>query len=234
MLLAETAEGFGNGSGFFIDRRHVATNAHVVEGAQRVMITNDTIRQPLQATVLARTVDDGSGAMPKEDFAILRLDADVPSAMPMTLGAARRMQAVYASGYPGFYLENQIRGYFAAIQQGQPATPPEAVVTNGMVTTIQTAQRMGGPLGYIPHTSKIAPGNSGGPLVDNCGRVVGINTFVTQSDEGNLLLQGDYALTTDALGRFLQANGITARNAQGECQPSRLAQAGAAPEEAPE
>lgn len=222
LVLAETVDGMAYGSGFFIDSRHVVTNAHVVEGAQSVLITNDTISQPLRANVLARSTGDPDAPVPSEDFAVLALDADVASALPLTLGPARRMQPVYASGYPGFYLEDQVRHYFQETAQGRPATPPEAVVTDGIVTTIQTAERPGGALSYIPHTATLSPGNSGGPLVDSCGRAVGINTFVTQSAQDALLLHGDYALGSEALGRFLMANGIAFRSAQGICTPAPI------------
>lgn len=225
LVLAETVDGMANGSGFFIDSRHVVTNAHVVEGAQSVLITNDTIRQPLRANVLARSTGDPDAPAPSEDFAVLALDADVASALPLTLGPARRMQPVYASGYPGFYLEDQIRHYFQETAQGRPATPPEAIVTDGMITTIQIAERPDGALSYIPHTATLSPGNSGGPLVDSCGRAVGINTFVTQSAQDSLLLHGDYALGSETLGRFLTANGLAFRYAQGICTPSPVAAA---------
>lgn len=227
MVLTQTEDGIANGSGFFIDRRHVVTNAHVIDGAQSVLITNDKIKQPLAAKVQARSPEVSGDETPREDFAILALDADVPSAMPLTLAPTRRMQVVYASGYPGFFLEEQIRRYFQQTAQGQPSTPPEAVVTDGMVTTIQTVERTGGVLDYIPHTAKLSPGNSGGPLVDSCGRVVGINSFVTQSAEDELLLHGDYALGSQALGHFLAANGVAFRSTQGNCTPSPVAQTSA-------
>lgn len=204
LILATQSDGFGNGTGFFIDESHVVTNAHVVEGVDTVIVTNDTIRDPLTATVVARTSHDPDAPMPQADFSLLRLSQPVPSALPLSLALARRTETIYASGYPGFFLESEIMAYYMATTQSQPAAPPEAVVTGGMVTTVQNVQRGDTELGFIPHTARISPGNSGGPLVDRCGRVVGINTYVTQSSQEDLLLHGDYALATPALAGFLQ------------------------------
>lgn len=218
MVLATQPEGFGNGTGFFVDPRHVVTNAHVVEGVEEVIVTNDLIRKPLNARVIARTAPEPGGGMPQADFSLLELAQPVETALPLRLGPARRTQTVYASGYPGFYLEDQILAYYSAISQGHEAAPPEAVVTDGMVTTIQSVQRAGGVLDYIPHTARISPGNSGGPLVDACGRVVGINTFITQSSgAGELLLHGDYALATGGLAAFLRQHGAEAGIAADPC-----------------
>lgn len=218
MVLASQPDGFGNGTGFFVGPRHVVTNAHVVEGVDEVIVTNDLIKAPLTARVIARTAPEPGGVMPQADFSLLELPQPVETALPLRLGPARRTQTVYASGYPGFYLEDQILAYYSAISQGQEAAPPEAVVTDGMVTTIQSAQRAGGMLDYIPHTARISPGNSGGPLVDACGRAVGINTFITQSSgEDELLLHGDYALATGGLAAFLRQHGAEVAIATDAC-----------------
>jgi hypothetical protein len=124
---------------------------------------------------------------------------------------------VFASGYPGFFVQEEIAAYVDALSRNAPATPPSGIVTNGIVTTIQTTQRGDGSLEYIPHTARLSPGNSGGPLIDTCGRVVGINTFVTQSDDNNLILHGDYALGSGSLARFLRATGITAETFTTAC-----------------
>lgn len=226
LVITEMEGGFSNGTGFFIDGQHVATNAHVVGDAQQVTVANDTFARPVRASVVARTTLNPAAPMPQHDFAILRLDEPVETALPLTLAPPRRTQTVYAAGYPGFYLENQIRGYVQALSQGQPAVPPEAVVTNGMVTTIQSAQRPGGALDYIPHTAKISPGNSGGPLVDSCGRVVGINTFVSQSSENDLILQGDFALASDGLAAFLRTNAVNPQIATEACAPASASASG--------
>lgn len=218
LIVNLTPDGLGMGTGFFVGDGVIATNSHVVGDAAEVMVASDLIPEPLVAQVVARTTLSGDAASPEEDFAILRLSAAVPEAVALTFAPPRRTQQVYASGYPGFFVEDQVMAYLNAVAEDQPATPPQGVVTNGIVTTVQEAAGVT----YMPHTAGLSPGNSGGPLVDLCGRVVGINTFVTQSTE-DLVLHGDYALSSGDLADFLTANGVTPRMAADACAPERVA-----------
>lgn len=222
LVLNFVPDGWGSGTGFFIDDRTIATNSHVVGDAASVVVANETFPAPMKAEVVARTPLAPNG--PQADFAILRLEAPVPGAVPLAFAPPRRTQQVYASGYPGFFVENEVNAFARAVAAGGSATPPQGVVTNGIVTTVQE----GNGVRFLPHTAGISPGNSGGPLVDLCGRVVGINTFVTQSgDDGDLVLHGDYALSSEDLAAFLRANGAAPRMAAEDCAPERVATPGA-------
>jgi S1-C subfamily serine protease len=88
------------------------------------------------------------------------------------------------------------------------------VLTRGAITSIQ--QLPTGPT-VIPHSADISAGNSGGPLVDNCGRVVGINTFVTRGTAfaGSV----KYAQKVDSILPWLQQNGIAVATRTDACQP---------------
>lgn len=206
------------GTGFFVDKGVIATNSHVVGDATEVLVASDLVAAPLPAQVVARTALNPDAPGPEEDFAILRLAAEVPEAVALTLAPPRRTQQVYAAGYPGFFVEDQVMAYLDAVAAGRSATPPQGVVTNGIVTTVQEAAGVT----YMPHTAGLSPGNSGGPLVDLCGRVVGINTFVTQSTD-DLVLHGDYALSSQDLAEYLTANGISPRVSDEACAPERVA-----------
>jgi S1-C subfamily serine protease len=79
---------------------------------------------------------------------------------------------------------------------------PAPLFTSGDVNTVQP-QASG--VSLIIHTADISPGSSGGPLVDQCGVVVGVNTFVMgpgDSAEGRRL----YALSSDTLRKFLDSS----------------------------
>ena len=218
LIVHVTPDGVGMGTGFFVDKGVIATNSHVVGDATEVLVASDLVAAPLPAQVVARTALNPDAPGPEEDFAILRLAAEVPEAVALTLAPPRRTQQVYAAGYPGFFVEDQVMAYLDAVAAGRSATPPQGVVTNGIVTTVQEAAGVT----YMPHTAGLSPGNSGGPLVDLCGRVVGINTFVTQSTD-DLVLHGDYALSSQDLAEYLTANGISPRVSDEACAPERVA-----------
>jgi S1-C subfamily serine protease len=86
----------------------------------------------------------------------------------------------------------------------------------------------------VLHGAEIAPGNSGGPLVGYCGRVLGVNTFAIA--DRNLPITARYALGADGLGRFLESIGAAARMEDKSCEPqvSTAALGGAGPTGAPQ
>lgn len=227
LVMNPVQNGLETGTGFFVDPRTIVTNSHVVGDAAEVLVANEATGAPLRARVAARTPLNPDGPQPEADFALLRLDADAPGALPLSFAPPRRTQEVYASGYPGFFVGAEVLAYAQSVAAGRPTTPPQGVVTNGIVTTVQQANGVS----YVPHSAGISPGNSGGPLVDLCGRVVGINTFITQSNEDErFVLHGDYALSSADLVAFLQANGVSPRMAAEACTPERVAAPGGAPE----
>jgi hypothetical protein len=101
------------------------------------------------------------------------------------------------------------------LRQGRLRTPPEIVLTRGTISTFQT---LANNFTVMPHTADMSPGNSGGPLVDLCGRVVGINTFISRATA--VADRVKYAQKTDSLLAWLQQNGVTADVRDGACQPS--------------
>jgi serine protease Do len=141
------------GSGLIIDRAgEVLTNAHVVDGAASLSVTLDS-----GAKVGARVL----GLDPVLDIALLRLDgsATLPVAPLGDSAGVKVGDDVVAIGNPIGLDQTMTRGIVSGLNRMLPGISDEPM--------IQT-------------DAPINPGNSGGPLVDRCGRVVGINTLISE------------------------------------------------------
>jgi S1-C subfamily serine protease len=139
----------GQGSGFFITETGViATNAHVVRGEQSVVAMLET-GQPVEAKVIYTD--------PDLDIALIKVDGTGFQTLPLAdLTTIRQGQMVVAIGNPG---------------EGMPFS-----ITKGVVSAIgPIADTIRGT--WIQTDAAIKPGNSGGPLLNAYGEVIGINTL---------------------------------------------------------
>jgi S1-C subfamily serine protease len=208
----------GLGSGFFVSDSHVVTNRHVVEGGDpnRVIIARAGTAAPLRGRVVATSASSDIGA---DDFAVVEVAPD-RSRRPLSLTSqvARRTDVV-AAGYPAFVMATDAA--FQRLLEGRGERVPDAVITQGSVMAVQEGTS-GGPA-LVVHSATIAKGNSGGPLVDLCGRLVGVNTFGRHEEETALRL--NFSLQSGALARFLAARGIPARSDDSPCRPQVQAEA---------
>lgn len=84
----------------------------------------------------------------------------------------------------------------------------------------------------ITHSASISPGNSGGPLVDACGRAVGVNTFISYDGESAQRL--NFSLDANSAAEFLDRNGVTPTVDAGQCLPARDLPPVAEPQPEPE
>jgi serine protease Do len=158
------------GSGVIVDPDgYIMTNAHVVEGAQRIHVM-----LPLPATDSPSQFEAGAQRMvearivwvhQESDLALLKIDkANLPT---LVLGGTRPVhqgELVFALGSPEG-LQNS--------------------VTMGVVSSVGRQADPTRPLLYIQTDAPINPGNSGGPLVDADGYVIGLNTFILSQGGGS-------------------------------------------------
>jgi S1-C subfamily serine protease len=145
----------GQGSGFILDKQgHILTNNHVIDNAQRVEVTLSD-KHKYKATVVV--VDKN------HDLALLQINA--PNLVPATLSESTGLvvgQRVYAIGNPFGLSGTMTRGIISAIRsiRGPGGNPIE--------DAIQT-------------DAAVNPGNSGGPLLNSRGEVIGITTLIANN-----------------------------------------------------
>jgi S1-C subfamily serine protease len=217
MIASAGPSGIGHGSGFFIAGDTILTNAHVVQQADpnQIFVMSRAMGRAVKAQLVSMTRGPGGGpvepGMP--DFALLKLPEAVAGAQPLALSpTADKLLDVVAAGYPASVV--QVEQGMQELRQGRLGTPPELVLTRGSISTIQ---RLENGLVVMPHSADISPGNSGGPLVDTCGRVVGINTFVSAASQ--FVDRVKYAQKTESLLPWLQQQNIPVTVQAEACQP---------------
>ena len=144
--------------------------------------------------------------------------------MPLTTTVSR-LQRVTAAGFPGIVTQSDEK--LERLRRGDSSSIPETVLTQGTVTVVQNREA-GTPI--IGHEATVSPGNSGGPLVDDCGRVVGVNTYGISDETGRFKV--NYALGVASLAAFLRSNNITFQTSDGACVPERPGPIAVAPDAA--
>ena len=218
-IIRQAAGGGGIGSGFFVDGDHILTNAHVADDPEaQYFVLSAALGGARPASFIAATPSHAIGG---PDFAVLRLDEAFEGVVPVSFASPVRGERVNAVGYPTFYLDAEVQSYVS----GQASEVPPPAITDGQVVTL----RQGNGVGLVPHTANISPGNSGGPLFDLCGRVVGVNTYGEQRNDGGVETRGNNALNSADATAFLRQHGVSPRVVESACGPSR---SGGAPQAA--
>ena len=217
-IVVQTPKGIGSGTGFFVTTDTIVTNAHVVQDAAdgRAYVTSKAMGGvfPGQVTALTRGADGGRVSVGGEDFAVVRLSELVPGAQPLAFSdKVEKLTDVVAAGYPSAIIkqEEAVR----ELAQGHLSGAPELVLTRGSISSMQ---QLPNGVTIIPHSADISAGNSGGPLVDWCGGVLGINTFGTAADR--YVDRTKYALRSDAIRQWLTQQGVSFQRRPGDCRPA--------------
>ena len=204
---------FGNihktGSAFFISDQLLVTNDHVVSGpagreATAVTIENKTLGKRIPVKILAQSHVSRPGDL---DFALLEAPANTslaflrPTAQPEKASSVRSVGFLELAGDTGI---------------------PDSRITDGIVSSFIASNGRN----VIVHSAAIAHENAGGPLMDLCGRAVGVNTWLL-TDSGPPA-GVSLAQPIAALFEFLKANGKTIALDTARCAPGGIAFGGPA------
>ena len=186
-----------HGTGFAVSPTRIVTNAHVVREA--------AMDDELRIGIVPSDGDDASYAriirtMPGKDLALLEITGDLRLPALSIAGVRERDGAeVVSVGYP----MNVDRAQ--GLEIGDIFQPQPTVNSRGYIS----GQRPSRQFDSILHTAPIARGNSGGPLLDQCGRVLGVNSFGAES--GGSDAEFFFAVSNRELLPFLRDNGVTPR-----------------------
>jgi S1-C subfamily serine protease len=168
----------GSGSGFLWDEQgHVVTNFHVIDGADRVAVT-----------LYDNTIWPGTivGAAKDKDLAVVKITAPLEKLRPISVGSSRDLQVgqkVFAIGNP-FGLDHTLTtGIISGLNR-----EIRSVTQRTIYDVIQT-------------DAAINQGNSGGPLLDSAGRLIGVNTAI-YSPSGAFAGIG-FAVPADTVNRIV-------------------------------
>lgn len=168
----------GTGSGSIIDKNgHVLTNYHVVEGAQEIKVTLfDGETYPAQLI----------GHDAPNDIAVLKIAAPAESLIPVEFGDSSKLkvgQLIFAIGNPFGLERTMTTGIISSLNRSLPSKSGRTMKS------------------IIQIDAALNRGNSGGPLLDSRGRLIGMNTAIASSTGENTGV--GFAIPSDTIGRVV-------------------------------
>ncbi len=192
-IIADSPRTQSMGTGFVVGEGYVLTNAHVIEGEEDFYVLGPNFGVA-EATLVGEALNNSV------DFALLQFDPGVDLPILAFNLDVSRTDRVSAWGFP--FIVTQFDKNMDAIARGHLEVMPQVVYTEGTVSTfIDTGQGIN-----IIHTADIASGNSGGPLVNSRGEVIGVNTWIsTDREEGAYV---NASLPSAAAVTFLRSYGV--------------------------
>lgn len=181
--------GFGHGSGFAVAPNRIVTNAHVVaQAAESKTVAIGVVPSEGAQATRARIV----AIDPARDLALLEVERGGFTPIPIYVGPLEDGAQIAALGYPG---NVDLATARSADDYIQPLPPTRSV---GIFSNVRPING----ITTLLHTANIARGHSGGPLLDQCGRVLGVNTLITRNQDGDAPFA--FAVATRELTVFLR------------------------------
>jgi S1-C subfamily serine protease len=161
-VFPSTEQGEATGSGFVLDKNGtILTNAHVVDGASKVTVQFEN-QKIVTATVIGKDLSS--------DLAVLKIPTAGLSLDPLPLGDSSTVEVgdpAVAIGNPFGLSRTLTTGVISAL--GRPLTAPNGFTISNVIQT----------------DAPLNPGNSGGPLIDASGKVIGINSQIETASGGS-------------------------------------------------
>lgn len=172
------------GSGFFATSDRIVTNHHVTDGCTRLTV----LGQP------ARLI----ASEPRSDLALVEVDGGSPNIASIRVGKVALGELTAVAGFP-------LNGLLSGLN-----------VTTGIVSSLSGIR---GDTRLLQITAPVQAGNSGGPLLDASGNVIGV--VVSKLDAawvakvaGDVPQNVNFAIRSNVLASFLDANGVDYRSSQ--------------------
>ena len=213
---------WGFGTGIVVGNntnQYVLTNRHVVaweEAVNELKAELGTSDIGVEVCILSEGKTAQSIPVTREnitlcstdDLALIRLPGKLKNKEPATLGDSSDIEVtdtVYAIGFPAFVEEGIDKSRYettrleTALLQEYPSETENMTVSKGTVSKKDV--RIDGCL-YIQHEASFAPGNSGGPLVDENGHVIGVNTMT--NTDFQTAARALYSIDVSSAKRFLE------------------------------
>ena len=177
-----------SGSGFAVSKQgHIVTNNHVIDGCNEIKIYRN------ENTFSALLVQNDR----INDLAILKTDMPITTVLPVSESNPKLLEEIYVAGYPfGSAISNTVK------------------VTKGIVSSVSGP---GNNFSQMQIDASLQPGNSGGPIVDKRGNVVGVAVAKADAEyflekAGVLPENINFGIKSNVLKNFLEANKIKSKN----------------------
>ncbi len=185
---AVTSEGADSGTGIVLDDDGlILTNDHVIAGARSMTVSSNGSSSVTRPATLI-------GEEANSDLALIKVDPSGLGLKPLSLASSKSLQvgdAVYAIGNPYGLDETLTRGIISAL--GRSISAPDGATITGAIQT----------------DAALNPGNSGGPLLDDQGNVIGVNSQIASGGSTSAATQPGstgvgFAVSSDTVAKAIK------------------------------